>query len=326
MEQSHKNQIYDRLLAIKVKIEAEAIPSPQYVNEKIGECSIAIEEIERYSIEVSKEISVLSQASNNAISDYEYKKEMLFQTEEIKSLPNIKDRESRANSRLKCELDTIRSYKNELTDLNNLLKQVSLKIRNLNRVNTDIKMQLRILEAQIKLSGGTGTDDASRSLMEEMKKGIYNEDIFGEPDTETTIVHVEDPSSPLDVNNLLKQDAIAPELVDPVPDLPDPEDMSGTFLAPEFEEKYDVPQEVTVQTDIVSETVIDLEDALDIVTEKGGTPAVESKPEPQKAYEPVHELQQTVTQVADAQKEDHPKKQEFDLDALLDSIQKTTSN
>jgi len=325
MDQAHKNQIYDRLLVIRVKIEADDIPGPQYVNEKIGECSIAIEEIERYSIEISKEISVLSQAYNNAISDYEYKKEMLFQTEEIKNLPNIKDRESRANSRLKCELDTIRSYKNELTDLNNLLKQVSLKIRNLNRVNTDIKMQLRIMEAQIKLNGGTGTDEASKSLMEEMKKGIYNEDAFGEAETETTIEHTEDPSTPLDVDNLLKQE-IAPELVDPVPDLPDPEDMNN-FLAPELVEKYDIPPEVTGQAETVSETVIDLEEALDIVTGKkeGGIPAVENKSEPQKTYEPVCELKQTVNTVVNTQKEDHPKKQEFDLDALLDSIQQKPS-
>jgi hypothetical protein len=316
MDQQHKNQIYDRLIAIRVKIEAQEIPGPQQVNEKIGECSIAIEEIERYSIEVSKEISVLSQAFNNAISDYEFKKEQLFNLEEIKNLPNIKDRESRANSRLKQELDTIRCYKNELTDLNNLLKQVSLKIRNLNRVNTDIKMQLRLLESQIKLGGGPGSDEASKSLIEEMRKGIYNEDAFEGTSTETSIEKTEDPSEALDVNNLLKPE-IEPELVDPIPDLPDPENMD---IAPELVEKYDVPQEISTVTDNSTEKVIDLDTAIDFT---------QSKKEVTEGKESVLQSQtkstQTVNPVVKTQKEDHPKKQDFDLDALLDSIQKPST-
>lgn len=311
METARKNFIYDRLTAIKIKIEAAEIPSPMQVNGKLADCSEAIDEVERYSIEISKEISMLSQAYNNSISAYEYRKEQLFEDPEIKPLPTIKEREARADSRLKKERDEMRNYKNELTDLNNLLKQVTMKLKNLGRVNMDVKIQLRLLEAQIELGGGPDSNAAMRSLADEFKKSMAEEDIFSESSTETSVTQVEDSSSPLDVDNLLTP-GVSAEMIDPVPTLPDPDQIDAETLPPE---KYDVSQEAMAQAETQVDTVIDLDQAIDFTqSQKGGSQAEESaQSQGIKA--------QTADRVVNTQKEDRPEKREFDLDSLLDSIQ-----
>ena len=316
MDQDRKNFIYDRLLAIRLKIEAQEIPSPYYVNGKIGECHVLIEEVERYSIETSKEISVISQALNNSMAEYETKKETLLQNPDIGVLPTIKEREARANMRLREELGRIKSYRNEQLDLNNLLKAINLKIKDLTRANADIKMQLRILDAQIKLGGGPDANAAMRSLSEEFKKSISNEDVFGDSSAETSIEQTEDPSEPLDVDNLLKQN-VAQELVDPVPYLPDPDNV-GELINPA--ESYDVSQEAVIEVEKKEKgNVIDLDSAIDFgesakPTQEGGTPANEK----QTVTSQIKSIPKE--QVAQTQKESHPKKEDLDLDALLDSI------
>jgi hypothetical protein len=310
MEQEKKNKIYDRLLEIKIKIEFQEIPSPQYINEKIGECHLFIEEVERYSIEISKEISVLSQAFNNAVSEYEYKKEQLFEAEDIKILPSIKDRESRADSRLRAERNKILCYKNELTDLNNLLKQLNLKIRNLNRVNTDIKIQIRILEAQIKM-GGSGSNEATRSLVAEMRKGISIEDVFEDSSSEITPSQVEDPSEPLDVNGLISNEM--QDFTDPVPFLPDPDQIKEESMDLPVE-SYELPQGISTEPE---GEIIDLDQAIEIKPSakkpEGGEEAIKVEEKAQ------NKSVQKEEPVVETKKKDHPKK-EIDLDALLDSI------
>jgi len=208
MNIGYKNRIYDRLLEISVKFQVQDIPDPQYINESIAQCHFFIEEVEHYNIEISKEISLQQQALNNAIADYDYKREKhLTQNEEIKNLPSIKDREAKANIILNDEIQNIKHYQNEVNDLNNLLKAVNLKLKNLNRCNSDIKMQLRVLEARLKLGSGPESESAYKSLAEEFKKSLKNEDSFKENKTEITKEQIQDPSVPLNIDNLLNTDS-----------------------------------------------------------------------------------------------------------------------
>ncbi len=205
MEIEQRNKIYDRLLGINFKIEIQAVPNPQYINQAIGQCHVFIEEVEHFSIDTKKEISITMQALNNATADYEYSKEKLFtENEEIQNLPNIKDREARANRELRKELLQIKTYKNIVIDLKTLSSAIDLKLKNLNRANQDIKMQLRVLEAHIKLGAGPTTDIAIRSLAEEFQKSIHNEDSFEEAKPELVEEQIMDPSTDLDVANLIK--------------------------------------------------------------------------------------------------------------------------
>jgi len=295
MDLKTKSDIYDRLLAISLKIDLQTTPNPGYINQKILECHSYIQEIERYNIQVSKEISVIQQALNNSLSEFESKKEnYLTENEEIKILPNIKDREARANMLLREESSRVHQYQNELVDLNNLLKVTNLKIKNLNRANSDIKTQLRVLEAQLKLTPGGEMDKTVKGFMEEMDKGI---ETVGSKQTSDNLM---DPSTPIDVDNLLSSQTeeeaqVDESLIEPFPNIEEDEE-----ILPENEITDNIEEQKTIDLDQVP---------IQPATIKGGAP--EQKVEitnNSPVGKPTNET-------------DHSKADGFDLDALLDSIQ-----
>lgn len=304
-----KNQIFDRLIEMKVEIRVDAIPDPSYIHQKIGECHQLIEEVEKYYISVSKEISIHQRAANNALAAYESKKEnLIISNDQIKNLPSIKDREAKANSLLKKELTEVKGYQNELSDLNNLLKAINLKLKNLNRINTDIRMLLRLLESQIKVIGtGPATDPAAISLLEEMKKSQLNEDSFKESESQVEENNIIDPTKNLNINDLLSTNteedddpitkAFGPQnlpnkLINPEPSEPDPtgkDAILGEDMIQDITENNSSEEiEKEVEKSISEDKGIDLDELFvseKALNEKGGNNQKENQQEEPKSPE-----------------------------------------
>jgi hypothetical protein len=196
-------KIYDRLEGISVKIEPKSIPNPRYISEKIGQCHVCIEEVEKFYIKISREMSVLQRALNNAEASYAMAKDDLLSSDpEITSLPSARDREARANTRLKSQTSEIKEYKSQLSDLEKLFDAINVKLKNLNRLNMDIKVQLRLMESQIKL-GVTGPDDsATRNLMEELKNTALGKDMWEEVETKSEENATVDPTKSIEAQDL----------------------------------------------------------------------------------------------------------------------------
>jgi hypothetical protein len=348
MEPNKVNSIYDRLLGIKLKLDSGNIPDPKYINQKIGECHAYIEEVEHFSIEVSKEISVLGQALNNSNAEYEYKKEELIsKNEDVKTLPSIKDREAKANQFLKEEINRSKDYKNELMMLTHLEKALHVKMRNLDRANKDIKSQQRIMESQMRLMGtapGGAVDQAAKSLVDEFKKSMTNTDSFEDSSIKVLTEETVDPTSPLDVERLvegLMDKSISQKTLDPNPDITPSEDSSipGDQMiecAADLKamHRIDVLEEDIVEEDPVEEDeiisldpetaneieeelkteetglTIDLNEVIDFSKkEEGGTIQRAIEPEIIKEVEPTHKDVHQETQIG------------IDIDDLLDSLQ-----
>lgn len=215
MEATRRDFIYDRLLAINIKIEPDPVPRPGYINEKIWECDKYIEEVSKYNIELTRDNSVLQTAMNNAEEAFRSSQEkMIAEDPIISSLPNIKDRVARANTKLRTELETIKGYKNNLSDSAGLLGAVNLKLKNLNRMNNDIRLQVRVLEAQIKLNALPKIDPVTASLTSEMAKSMINTDAFMSPETSADESVVVDPMEELNVETLLGNSASTPPVVE----------------------------------------------------------------------------------------------------------------
>ena len=200
MNNQDRIAIFDRLSSMTFTIEPKSIPDPRYISEKLGECHVSIEEVEKFYINVSKELSVLQRALNDAEAAYEHaKNDLLSNDPETAGLLSIKDREAKANTKLKAELNDIRNYKNEVEDLKGLLGVINLKLRNLSRSNMDIKTQLRLMESQIKLGTSMVTDEATKNLMEELSKS----DMFQNAETKMEESLIQDPTQPINVDKLL---------------------------------------------------------------------------------------------------------------------------
>jgi len=275
METAYRSKIYDRLLEIKFMLDTGVLPDPAALNMKIGECHALISEVEHFSIKISKEISVMQQALNNAEVVYEEKKDHLFCTETIKALPSLRDREAAANMLLRTDIALVSKYKNDVTDLNNLLRSINLKMKNLNRANVDIKMQLRVFEAQAKIGGvGPSTNYATQSLMEEMRKSAGGIDSFEAATSELTESGIIDPSSSLNVLDFLEgkeedlpsEEEMAEKLIDPVPDLsPDTDDDPTEYFEdgwPEIDPETVLETEKSLEEDEESNS-FDLDEVID---------------------------------------------------------------
>jgi hypothetical protein len=353
-----KDFIYNRLLEIDIKVEVLGIPDPRYLNEKIGACHVLIEEVERYSIETYRELSILQQAVNNAIADYETKRETsLSQNTEIRALPNIKDREARVNACLRTEQGVIRKYKNDVLALEHLLKALNLKAKNLNSKNGDIKSHIKIMESQIKLNSTSASDPAARSLMDEFRKSRINKDSFENAMGSVTESDSTDPSTPIDINNLLAQGndgedlpAIEPKEseasdVDTINNLPKQEPVPETLLNPDpvldpenngesIEEEDNGPEilddvvldESSVEENIPeitpTETVIDLDQIIDLNNKpKGGALPQIKEPAPEPAVK--KQAASDIKPDPVITKKETTKSSGLDLDALLDELQTT---
>lgn len=325
METEYKGKIYDRLLEIKFQIDISAIPEPQQVNEKIGQCHAYIEEIEYFSIRIHKELSVMQQAYNNSLAEFELKKDTLLTQEPIRSLPNIRDREAQANLLLRADQEKTQNYQNELNDLNNLLKAVTLKAKNLNRANGDIRLQLRVLEAQIRLGSGHATSAAAKGLMEEMNKSSMDEDSFKEAISEATEEKVADPSVSINMEEIFteeepEKEGLAESLIEPVPEFSSENDGEEGSEDLPVEYEVDKETELEIEKSIVEDKKpngIDLDTIINL-DEKGGSKPEKEKEEPKKEKTDVK--QKSENKDVNQKKEDHQKSDDgIDIDDLLDN-------
>ena len=307
------SSIYERLLNLKLKIDAPGIPNPRYLNEKLGECRVYMEEIEHYHIETYQALSAVQQALNTAIADYETKKEnLIVNHEDVKNLPSDKVRESKANNLLKLEIAAIKSYENEIQTLSYLLKAITLKNKNLNSDNADLKAHMRIMESQIKLSSGSVSDPAVRGLLEEFKKSQINKDAFEDAETEVNDDETVDPTAPINVNDLLAQgdgddlpgfphqsETVEDSMIDPDltlnPEMGEAPESESNFprqredLIDTEEDSFAIDDSPIEGLDIEShtedtstnevESVIDLEQIIDFIQEKPGGGVTQEKRE-----------------------------------------------
>jgi len=306
-----KSKIFDRLLEIKVKVDIPDIPTPQYINEKIWEFHRYIEEIESFYIKVSKEISVLQQALNNSQAEYEAKKETLLLKDDIQIMPAFGDREAKANSLLRLETEKIKSYHNELVDLNNLLKAINLKNKNLNRASGDIKTSVRVLESQLKMSSGQGMSSTLRGLNEEMSKAI-TANVFDDAGTKEDQAQVVDPTSKINVEDLL----VKPEesvIIPPDESLKEELEESGLVVEDE-NPLYDETKNIDPLLLESDGAVIDIDKMIDFSgarKEEGGNPA------PAQDEPPKKEMDNSPIKGTEL---NHQNKIGIDLNSFLDSL------
>ena len=309
MEITKKNEIYERLLAICMKIEPRNLPDPRYIGEKIGLCHVFIEEVETYYIEVNREMSTVQRALNDSIASFENERDNLISTDPIKDLPSLRDREARANTQLKEKLHSIKHYQNELSDLEKLQKAISLKLKNLARLNADIKTQLRVMESQIRLGTPQADNPAARSLAEELSKSTIGKDIFEGMESSSQQETIQDPTKPLDVDALTKPEpSVIEQIFGPSETLSVNDALIPETVTPEKAPENVVPEEPIAENLIDPEIQPDPEQDLDPLTEY------------QSRIDPDDDIQEFLTFGSKEEIPETASKQAVDLDLILEPV------
>lgn len=309
-------KIYGRLEEITVIIEPKSILYPRYISEKIGQCHVCIEEVEKFYIRISREMSVLQRALNNSEAAYAMAKDELLSTDpEIVSLPSSKDREARANTRLKSQANEIKDLNSKLSDLEKVFGAINVKLKNLNRLNMDIKVQLRLMESQIKLGVSTPDDPLTKNLMEELKNTALGKDMWEEASTKSEVTATVDPTKPIEAKDLDPLDLLA-NTVDQLLSEGGKLESAPEINSPIISENVLEINSLTIPTEPGPAIVVDLDAGLtEATTEVLPEPSVEHTVKP---VELVDEMEQPGDYfneyVSDFEKE-------FPDDDLLDSVE-----
>lgn len=207
MDLKRVEEIYNRLQTVSIQIERKSIPNPKYISEKICECHMCIEEVEKFLFEANREYSTYQMALNNAETVFSIARDELITLDEEESTGSkfFKDKEVRANNKLKDQINDIKNYKNELSILSNLIDAIKVKLKNLGRANGDIRIQMRLMEAQMRLGDPEVNDASTKKLMEELKNTILEKDILEEATSTVSESGIIDTNNPINPDILFSQ-------------------------------------------------------------------------------------------------------------------------
>jgi len=165
MDSTQVERIYDELLTLSIELEPDpTVLGPRYLNEVISRCrnylnraTMLLLQLQRQKRELSRSVAG-EEASFGIESD-----RLLSENDQVKRLPNIKDREAFVNVLLTERVGRINQLKHDVLDIETVEKAVRLRHMELVRTSDNIKTQRSLLLADRATGAGYGDEtDAPR--------------------------------------------------------------------------------------------------------------------------------------------------------------------
>lgn len=158
---------YDSLLGLSIDLNFNDAPNPAYIQTKLIECHEASRKVEKIHTELKMDMSRSMRSLSIEEGKFEVlQREALSQNETVKRFPSYQDRLAYVGTLLENNIETIRKLKSEAEEHKNLEKALNLIIKNLSRLNSDVKAQQKLMESQIsKLGMGDVQDKDVKDLM-----------------------------------------------------------------------------------------------------------------------------------------------------------------
>lgn len=160
MDSIQVERIYDELLSLSIELEPDpTVLGPRYLNEVISRCrnylnraTMLLLQLQRQKRELSRSV-----AGEEAIFRIESDR-LLSENEQVKRLPNIKDREAFVNVLLTERVGRINQLKHDVLDIETVEKAVRLRHNELVRTSDNIKTQRSLLLADRSTGAGYGDE------------------------------------------------------------------------------------------------------------------------------------------------------------------------
>lgn len=161
-----KAKIYDDLLKLSIDLNFEDIPTPSYIQDKILDCNSYQRKVEKYSIEVTRELSSMERLYRCESLNIEVKKrQTLTNNEKIKRIPTGKEREAAVDELLEQDYQRLLDLENDVCALKDIASCIKTVQTNLKSTNSDIRVLERVMEQQInRLNIGSKDDPEIRNL------------------------------------------------------------------------------------------------------------------------------------------------------------------
>lgn len=147
------DQILEELAGYEVGIEEDpTLPElrNKYINKILSQCRGYLNRTQYYLGLVKKSERTLKTEVKELELDIDFKgKQILVKDEEVRRMPNIKDREALVISKLHLEYEILNRKKIDLLDLEETAKIIKHKYEHLKGVNLDIKLQRQIVKEDL---------------------------------------------------------------------------------------------------------------------------------------------------------------------------------
>lgn len=143
---------------------------PKFLNNMVATCRNLSNEVQTFEREVSIAKIALERSLNKLETEYELRfNDLMSNDEEVLRQPSAADRQSKADYILKDLRTDIRTSKAKLTDLGHVESIVQSKLRELRDVNSDIRLQVKLVQEEIKLGTfrGDETEESEHEIQPE---------------------------------------------------------------------------------------------------------------------------------------------------------------
>lgn len=184
------NVIFDRIGEMNIELDDDPIErGPKFLNNMVALCRNYTNEVQKFARECQMHIRQLEHELRVTKADYELQfNDLMAYDPEICALRTHSkaDREAVANTRLKEEQETINSLELALNDLGHVNTVITSKIHELRDVNRDIRLQMQLIQAEIKTGSFWGNDhdfDAPHISSKDITT-LKDDDVFEDPQDE----------------------------------------------------------------------------------------------------------------------------------------------
>jgi hypothetical protein len=150
MDNSKYKKIYDELLKYDIKLNYKDIPTPAYIQQQIIKCNNYQHAVERYFIEVTRDLATMERLfSIEKLNIETLKRNVLTSNEKIKKLPTGKEREAAVDELLEDKYKELLKLENDVNELKSLLSAIKQKQLTLKNVNSDIKALIKLMDQMV---------------------------------------------------------------------------------------------------------------------------------------------------------------------------------
>jgi len=189
MDTKRHAHVYDELLKISLILDFNDVPTPAYIQQKIIECSTYQLKVEKFYIEVTRELANAQKAFGiEKLNLSMLRNNMLTNNEKVKNLPTGKEREAAVDEILENNHKNLLKLQNDVNDLTSVLSAIKQKQVTLKNNNYDIKSLLKLMEQQInQLNIGHPDDPDVKELANSFSEIDKMEEEFELEDVESSV-------------------------------------------------------------------------------------------------------------------------------------------
>lgn len=186
MKDERVDEIFGRIEELNIDLDYDPIErGPKFLNNQIARCRNYNNEVQKFMREVQAELRQIERVLHLTQAQFDLKFDDLMANDpQIVSMRNLSksDREATARTKLRDTIEEINELENERTNLKHVETVIDSKLRELRDVTRDLKMQHRLIQAEIETGAMWGNDHGAQDTQSSMPDSIDDTHLAPDPD------------------------------------------------------------------------------------------------------------------------------------------------